>query len=98
MKKRSTFNFTTEAEIGIDKLPIGSLVIVDNYASVGSIQFLLSNKTNLTASTTIAQAVTASNLIRNLLPSDYTTATSGGTVKVRVAGSALYLTTNGVNP
>lgn len=61
MQKRPIYQFNTDTETGINKVPVGALVVCLNSGGVVK-HFQLINKTGIVAGTTIAQAITAGNL------------------------------------
>jgi spore germination protein YaaH len=58
MQRRPIYVFETTSTTGLDKVPVGSTITV---TSTG-VSYFVSNKTSITGSTTVAQAVTAANL------------------------------------
>lgn len=73
MKKRPIWCALTESETGLDKLPVGALIQIENYATLGVAQFSVKTKTGVLTTTTLAQAITAGNLVnRELSDADRT--------------------------
>lgn len=91
MKKRPIFIFSTETDTGINTLPIGSLIMVDNYATKGTKVFRKLNNTGLTASTTVAQAVTAKNITK--AENSNVVAMTNGTIDMALGSSFTYTCT-----
>jgi hypothetical protein len=61
MQRRPIYVFETTSTTGLDKVPVGSTITV---TSTG-VSYFVSNKTSITGSTTVAQAVGSKSLIRS---------------------------------
>lgn len=61
-KRKASYHFATEAETGINTIPVGSLIIIENYSSTGFKTFRKLNDTSIIAGTTITQAIANNNI------------------------------------
>jgi hypothetical protein len=60
-KRKPNYHFATKLETGIDMVPLGRIVVCEDYDGVMKF-FILEDKTGITAGTTIEQALAALNL------------------------------------
>lgn len=62
-KLKPNYHFATENETGIDKVPVGRFIIVDDYGAGNIRWFRKENNTGLSPTTTIATALDNGNLV-----------------------------------
>lgn len=91
-KRKPNYHFATKLEAGLDSVPVGRMVVCEDYDGFIKV-FVYDNATNVTPTTTIEQAVGASNLIidktiQDALDSKQASLVSGTNIKT-VNGSSV---------